>query len=526
MVAVNGQPVSWVTDFYERADVTKRWPEYPHTATAGWTAVLDLTDYAGTDAVISAYALLESVPGSPRLGPVLHVGTASCSVEVDERATRVSTGHLHQPPSVPPGFVRIHGHVQAVDDVATVELVQDGRSAGLARTTPIGTIDGGLGVLFTSTRFDGVVQVAGTATSTVLAAEVTLTSGERFEIDPWEPRVVATVMHSPRPDAARLDVVRRRAQARLEAQVAARPPLDPAVLLVTHDLALGGGQLYLHELVRRLHRRGMRFALASPRSGVLTDELEAMGIPVLITGETQVRDPEHYETQVLAVASFAVEHGCATTLANTVNAFLGVDAGLRLGLPTIWAIHESYPFGQFWMEAYGADVAHPYVVDRARASLGRASRVVFEAQETLRFYEPVIAPGAGVVVPYGVDLGEISRFRDEVDREKQRAELGIGPDTLALLCMGTIEPRKGQLNLAQAFAGSRRLRDSDCELIFVGAIPGAQYADGAADASSTGSATYGSGSSRSRPTSTAGTTPATCSCVPRTSSPSRGRCSR
>jgi D-inositol-3-phosphate glycosyltransferase len=102
---------------------------------------------------------------------------------------------------------------------------------------------------------------------------------------------------------------------------------------------------------------------------------------------------------------------------------------------------------------------------------------VFEARETLHFYEPLLTQGAGVVVPYGVDFGEIERFRDSVDRDALRAELGIGADTLALLCMGTIEPRKGQLNLAQAFARSARLRGSDCELIFVGAIEGAQYAE-------------------------------------------------
>jgi glycosyltransferase involved in cell wall biosynthesis len=81
------------------------------------------------------------------------------------------------------------------------------------------------------------------------------------------------------------------------------------------------------------------------------------------------------------------------------------------------------------------------------------------------------------VVPYGVDFAEIEEFRDGVDREALRAELGIGADTLVLLCMGTIEPRKGQLNLAQAFARSAAVRGSSCELVFVGAVEGAPYAE-------------------------------------------------
>jgi D-inositol-3-phosphate glycosyltransferase len=481
LVTVDGEPHTWVTDFYERPDVAERWGEFPHLGQAAWTAILDLTDHAGDQVEVSAYALLEPKrSGSRRLGPVHHIGTRTCAIGTEDGTSGLSVGTLHRVPWVSPGFVRVHGHVQGEDDVATVLLVQDGRPAGLARTTPVGATVSEGGTRLTSTRLDGVVEVSEAAARTVLTAEVTLTSGDTFTLTPWEVEV-RQVPPPPRPDAARLALVRQRTQARLDAQRAARhdpPATEPSVLVATHDLALGGGQLYLHELMRRLLKRGgLRFAVTSPRSGVLTDELESLGVPVLITGPTQVRDPEGYEDQVLSIASWAVEHGCHAALANTVTAFTGVDAAVRLGLPVTWAIHESFPFGQFWMEAYGAGEAHPYVIERARANLGATRRAVFEAHQTLHFYEPLLAPGAGVVVPYGVDLGEIEQFRDGVDREALRAELGIGADTLALLCMGTIEPRKGQLNLAQAFAGSAALRGSDCELVFVGAVEGAPYAE-------------------------------------------------
>ena len=298
------------------------------------------------------------------------------------------------------------------------------------------------------------------------------------------------------------------------------------MLVATADLGLGGGQLYLHELMLRLARKGVRFALTSPRSGPLTDELEGMGVPVLVTGPPQVQDPEAYEAQVRDIGAFAVQHGCTAVLANIITSFTGADAGLRLGLPLTWAIHESYPFGQFWTEAFGPDGAHPYVIERTRLSLGAASRVVFEATQTLRFYEELLAPGAGVVVPYGVDLEEISRFHDANDRDELRARLDISPDTRALLCMGTIEPRKGQLNLAQAFGHSTALRGADIQLIFVGAVPGRPYADALSTYVERTRRPRASGSSRSSPTSIAGTTPATCWSAPRTSSRCRARCSR
>jgi len=483
VVTVNGRPHAFVTEFYERADVASTWPGFAMFGTAGWSTVLDLEGYEGDEVMVSAHALLEPKRRGRRpaqLGPVHHIGTAHCRVGSAAKPSGLPTGHFHQEPHVLAGFARIAGEIQSAEDVATVEISMNGRPVGLARTTPVPSASTPGGMTILTTRFASVVEVPSGVESVSLSAKLTGMSGETHEISPWHPEV-RTPVRSPRPDAARMDVVRRRGQLRLEAQRAARQTADqaaePRVLVVTHDLALGGGQLYLHELMLRLLRRGVRFALTSPRSGVLTDELEGLGVPVLITGEIQVRDPEAYEAQVATIASWAVQHGCTSALANTITAFTGVDAALRLGLPVTWAIHESYPFEQFWMEGFGPGVTHDYVVERTRESLGRSARVVFEAHETLHFYEPLLAPGAGVVVPYGVDLSEIERYREEVDREALRAGLGIGPQTLALLCMGTIEPRKCQVNLARAFGGSSLVRGSDVELIFVGARPGEHFAE-------------------------------------------------
>jgi D-inositol-3-phosphate glycosyltransferase len=480
LVTVNGRPHTFVTEFHERRDVARRWPDFPTAERAGWTAMVDLSGTHASEVVVSAYAFLEprrrpADGGSPRMGPVRHVGTARCQVRGGSGPSGLPVGDFHQDDVITAGYVRVTGSIQSIEDVATVELRLDGASAGPARATPGGAVDAGAETI-TTTRFEGVVHVATHVSSVTLSALVTLVTGRSFELEPWHVDVRPPVT-PPRPDAARLAVVRDRTAARLVVLSRVSTPQERRVLVATHDLNLGGGQLYLHDLMRRLARRGVRFALTSPRSGVLVDELEEMGVPVLVTGPTQVADPEGYEAQVSEIGAWAVQHGCSAVLANTAFGFTGADAGLRLGLPLTWAIHESFPFDQFWMEAFGPGVAHEYVVDRARLSLGAASRVVFEAAQTMRFYEQLLAPGAGVVVPYGVDLAAIEEFRDGVDRAALRAELGLGPDTVTMLCMGTIEPRKGQVNLARAFGQSAALRDRDVELVFVGAVPGSVHAD-------------------------------------------------
>jgi len=480
LVTVNGLPKAFVTEFGERRDVVRRWGSFPTANRAGWMAMIDFGDSDASEVVVSAYAFLEPrrrpVEGErQRLGPVRHIGTVRCQVRSDQGPSGLPAGHFHESDVVTSGYVRVSGRIQSVDEVATVEVFLDGESAGLARATPGEEVDAN-SVSIVVTQFEGVVEMARDVASVSVTAVVTLMSGRSFELKPWHVDVRPALV-PPGADEARLALVRERTASQLSALARGTPAQEPRVLVATADLGLGGGQLYLHELMLRLDKKGVRFALTSPRSGPLTEVLEDMGVPVLVTSPPQALDPEAYEAQVRDIGSFAVQQGCTAVLANIVTSFTGADAGLRLGLPLTWAIHESYPFDQFWLEAFGPGGAHPYVVERARLSLGAASRVVFEAGETLSFYRDLLAPGAGVVVPYGVDLEEISRFRDGVDRDELRAQLGIGPTTRALLCMGTIEPRKGQLTLAQAFAHSAALRAADVRLIFVGAVEGRPYSD-------------------------------------------------
>jgi glycosyltransferase involved in cell wall biosynthesis len=84
-------------------------------------------------------------------------------------------------------------------------------------------------------------------------------------------------------------------------------------------------------------------------------------------------------------------------------------------------------------------------------------------------YTDRIAPNAGVVVPYGVDLAAVDAYVAASDRVALRAELGIPPSARLLLCLGTVEERKSPAMLAHAFLSSPVVRDSDLHLAIVGA---------------------------------------------------------
>ena len=78
--------------------------------------------------------------------------------------------------------------------------------------------------------------------------------------------------------------------------------------------------------------------------------------------------------------------------------------------------------------------------------------------------------------PYGMELEAIDRYRDEVDPAAARERLGLPQDATVVLCLGTLEPRKGQAVLAQAF-GAIASRHPDAILAIVGDL-GGEYSTG------------------------------------------------
>ncbi len=247
-------------------------------------------------------------------------------------------------------------------------------------------------------------------------------------------------------------------------------PGDVRLLTFTHDLGLGGGQLYLYELLRLLScRPGFSATLVAPTTGPLRKATEALGIPVVISGPQPVGSPDLYDARQDEIATWARDGGFNAILGNTLMSFPGIDIGDRLGLPAVWAVHESYNLRAFWHAAYGsAGVVHPLVRARAETALSSAAAVVFEADATRELFVQHGDPSRFVTVPYGIDVDEIAAFAASTSREEARRRMKLPASATILLCLGTIEPRKSQATLAEAF--SEVAPDHpEAILVFVGA---------------------------------------------------------
>jgi len=233
-----------------------------------------------------------------------------------------------------------------------------------------------------------------------------------------------------------------------------RPAADGVrILAVTHDLGLGGGQLYLQELlVQLLADPEVRCTVVSPGDGPLRRELEALGVEVHVTG-TYPTDPLAHEALLLELAFLAGEQETTVVLVNTAGAACGIDLAARIAVPALWAIHESYAPEHFVHAAYGPGGAHPSAQVRLEEALSTAAAVIFEAEETRGLYCRHGDTRRFVHVAYGIPLDAIDEFLATDDRSARRAALGWSDDDVVLLCVGTIEPRKAQASLLRAFAG-------------------------------------------------------------------------
>jgi len=235
-------------------------------------------------------------------------------------------------------------------------------------------------------------------------------------------------------------------------------------VVFTHQLNLGGAQLYLMDLLRGLRERGgFDLTVVSAMDGSLREELEEMGIPVHITSMLPIDDLASHLGRVDELTVWAEPHGFELAFVNTATAlsFPGAEVAGRLGIPVVWAIHESFEPAILWA-GFDRDVR-----ERAESALAEARFAVFEAEATQRIFEPLIDDSRCLTLPYGLDMAPIDAKRSSFDAALERKRAGVPADARLVLCVGTIEPRKAQVPLAQAFeliAG----RHPDAHLVFVG----------------------------------------------------------
>lgn len=251
------------------------------------------------------------------------------------------------------------------------------------------------------------------------------------------------------------------------------------VMVATHDLSYGGGQLWLLDLLKQALAGSRReWVLVAHADGPLRHDLEAMGITIHVNGGAQVGSSAAYEGHVHELALLMQAHSVGAVLVNTLGIFPAVDAASRLGIPSLWAIHESFPTPLHRYYCWGEGIS-PYVARRYDECFSLADGMVFEAGQTADLFQRLMPNGRAFVVHYGIELEHIDRFRRTRQREMLRQSAGFGPADIVLLVVGVFEERKAQGLILAAFDELAAVHRS-AQLVLVGNHP-APFCDAIAE---------------------------------------------
>jgi D-inositol-3-phosphate glycosyltransferase len=479
---VNGLLVGQaVTGTDDRRDVGRALGD-PNLAKAGWCMIADLSwivDQDAVDLVVTVWA----EPGVPpvRLGSIAlrlrdTVGAVDRSSPQDEFVGALDLPVAGGP--IGPDVVKVAGWLlNPTAPTASVDIVIDGHHAGRARLgmerpeitdlfpVPHGPISG----------FEHLVDLAElpslASPATIQVVARTVEGKEQVVL---ERTASVAPAHSPQPGPGRDELLQDRLWALL-AEVDRRTTTDLNLVVFTHQLGLGGAQLWLSELLVR-SGAGTSFpcTVISLADGPLRGLLEENGVTVHVTTAPPVDDATYYESRLVELSMLVAAGGHNVALVNTVISWIGADVTTRLGLPTVWAIHESLSPSAYWALVDPAGQGDPAVRWSFDRALKASSALVFEAEATRRLYAPGAGPGRTVVIPYGIDTEAIERYRKRVSRTAARSLDRLSSDRKVLLVMGTTEPRKAQTRLLEAFALVAP-DHPDWMLVFVGAT-GSPYA--------------------------------------------------
>lgn len=260
---------------------------------------------------------------------------------------------------------------------------------------------------------------------------------ERFEVQPRRP-----VLHSLQPVRA---------------------------LMYSHNLNLEGASNSMYELAVGLRDAGVVEPLViSPQDGPLRRAYEESGIHVRLTHSPAwgAYTEKLYEEQIHLVGDLCRDLGAEVVYANTMLTFVAIDAARRLGLPAIWNPRESES-----LRDYYSHVSAP-IARRALSCFEYPYRVVFVAHATRRSWEVFNSQHNFTVVHNGLKLDRLERQRAAWPRAEARKALGVASSEVAVLLLGTVCERKGQLDLARALERLPGAVVERAKVFFVGDRPG------------------------------------------------------
>jgi glycosyltransferase involved in cell wall biosynthesis/GT2 family glycosyltransferase len=258
------------------------------------------------------------------------------------------------------------------------------------------------------------------------------------------------------------------------------PRTELRAVVAAHNLnSPEGAPRYLSEIVLGLRGRGTLVPVVlSPLGGMGERVYREAGVPVTIADAPWSRrfvdgqwSPREHEAAQAYLRRFLKPHRPEVLVANTLLTFPVIEAAARLGVPSVWIIHESYSEGHL------ARLFTPFARARAEAAFALASRVVPASHDTAGLFARLDTRGNFRVLHNGLDPAAFDTYFRRVGRGAAIAQMPGPKGKKRVIAVGTVCERKGQHTLIEAAAELARGRDDFvCYLVGVrDTVPYAGY---------------------------------------------------
>ena len=215
-------------------------------------------------------------------------------------------------------------------------------------------------------------------------------------------------------------------------------------LLCSHNLNLEGAPYYMFELASSFGpREVINPVVLSPIDGPMRAMCGQAGIPVQVM-TCDILNNEQYEKWFADFTNFVHESGVELVFVNTVVNWHVVDACGKLGIPCLWNIHESEGFAiQFGSLPFDS-------VEKAAKCFSIPYQVIFGSYNTREVWSSLDSKHNFEVIHNFLEPDRLAAKALSRPHGEARASLGLLQDDVAILLLGTVCERKGQLDLVHA----------------------------------------------------------------------------
>lgn len=237
---------------------------------------------------------------------------------------------------------------------------------------------------------------------------------------------------------------------------------EKTILFSTHNLNFEGAPLHLYELIRGFKNNvtNLNAIVISPIDGNLREKYEKIGVKVVIIQYSihisSYKDA--YEECIADICEKIKNYNADLIYANTLETFLFIDIADRLKIPSVWNIHESVDYKNYFNDC------DEYVNKRYLECFVNAKKVIFVCDSTLKLYSEMNRVNNFDYIYNGIDEESIDFYKDTVSKEEAKRQLKVPNDMKVISIIGTVCERKGQLDFVKAAINI--INNSDSNVIF------------------------------------------------------------